>query len=210
MEISNIDELALLPAVQAGKGLWQNKYHPHDVYQHTVEVVRILKQLKASRELIAAGWLHDIGKPFTKVLKKEHGMQVYHPDNGQPYHSFPDHEKKGKEMVLALPSSIFENLALNQGRIAQLVGFHFLPMRRVKTAKVNPTIEFFCEQVQHLSAELDDTKLRHEVLIIFYADKAFQQPEDLAFLFCLREYLLQREGDLQGLFDQFKLAYEIN
>ncbi len=210
LTIKIIDDLEGLPEVQAGKNLWQNKWHRHDVYEHTVEVVRILKELKASPELIAAGWLHDIGKPPTKVLTTDgDGVQICHPKNGQPYHSFPGHENKGEEMVNEMPEDIFRGLGFDRHRVARIVGYHFKPMERVKEAKEKQTFDNFGAQVRQLSDELDHTGMRHEVLTIFYADKASQQPEDLEFLLGLREYLLHGKGDLHGLFGKFISAYSL-
>lgn len=206
--IQTIEDLEKLPEVQAGVGIWQNDFHRHDVFGHTVEVVRILKyELDATRELIAAGWLHDIGKPVTKVPKIVDGVQVRNRHNGRPYHSFPNHENKGEEMVRGLKPEIFERLELDQDRIARIVGLHFMPMERVKNAKKEKTREFFIAQIGKLSDDLDVTKMRSEVLTIFYADKKSQKSSDLNFLLALREYLLMGKGDLENLFNQFKLAY---
>ena len=112
-------------------------------------------------------------------------------------------------MVRELPSVIFNKLNLRQEVVAKLVGYHFLPMGRVKKAKTNPTEEFFCEQIDELSDELDATTMRDNVLTIFYADKASQQPRDLDFLFGLREYLIRRQGDLHKLYAKFISAYEL-
>ena len=207
MKISSIDDLADLPIVQDGKGIWQNEYHRHDVWNHTIEVVRILKQLGVARELIAAGWLHDVGKAVTKSPRIKNGIQQFHAENHQPYYTFPDHERVGKDMVRALPKSLFKKLELNQFRVAKMVGNHFLPMSYVKKMKSSPNFEFFCKQVKKLSTEIDDTGMCHEVLTIFYADKASQNPEDLEFLLGLWKFILLREGDLTNLFGKFKAAY---
>ncbi len=208
-EISNIDDLKELPIVQDGKNIWQNRFHRHDVFQHTVEVVKILKEMDESDELLASGWwLHDVGKPPTKVPIIKKGKQIFHSVNGQPYHAFPDHEVKGKEMVQELPSCIFDNLNLNQERIARIVGSHFKPMAFVKSVKSNPDFSFFKKHLNNLSNDLDKSDLRHEILTIFYADKKSQEPEDLEFLFDLREYLLVEKGDLESLFNKFKTTYK--
>ncbi len=154
--ITKVDDLEKLPMVQAGKDLWQNKWHRHDVYGHTVEVVRILKEeLNASPGLIAAGWLHDIGKPKTKLAKMENGVPILHPTKKKPYHSFPEHEKRGEEMIkFELSEDKFRILGLDRDLVARIVGYHFKPMERIKKAKMNPTFEYFCEQVLALDSHL--------------------------------------------------------
>lgn len=205
-------EAALEPLsiVQAGRGVRQNEWHKHDVYDHTVAVVRILEDLNASRELIAVGWLHDVGKPVTKKPKTNKQGAPLLDASGNPYHSFPDHEERGEEMVRnRIEPRVFHDLGLNQDRVARIVGFHFLPMGRIKAAKENRTFEFFRDQVNQLSRELDETGMPNEVLTIFYADKMSQQPSDLPFLLALWNYLLAGAGNLESLFGDFRRTYPI-
>lgn len=211
MKASDIrTELENLSIVQQCKGVSQNEWHRHDVYEHTVEVVRILEEeLNASRELIAAGWLHDVGKPVTRVRKIDKtGTPILDP-SGNHYHSFPKHEEKGEEKVREIDPAIFKRLRLNQDRVAKIVGFHFLPMGRIKEAKQDPTFQSFHVKVDQLRQDLTKTNMQDEVLTIFYADKASQKPSDLPLLRALREHLLNRETDLEKLFKLFEKAYPI-
>jgi len=85
--------------------LWvQNKYHQHGVFVHTLRVVWEL--LKAKRyKMVAAGFLHDIGKPFVAYKKDEEDV-IY----GE--YSFTDHEEMSYILIKKLPflSSYTKNL----------------------------------------------------------------------------------------------------
>jgi hypothetical protein len=209
LETTDIDgTLNALPMVQAGKGIAQNPWHRHDVYQHTVAVVELLKaDPLATRELVAAGWLHDVGKPVTKVPKRDASGTLLQDAHGRPYHSFPRHEAVGETMVRELDRAIFEQLQVCPDRVAQLVGWHFLPMTRIKQAKQDPTLATFRQQTRQLAIDLTETGMRDEILILFAADKGSQQASDLPFLAALRTYLLDADGDLETLFDLFLQAY---
>ena len=205
--VSCVDDLRELPMVQDGKGIWQNEWHPHDVYGHTVEVVRILRELTASPELIAAGWLHDVGKPPVRLPEIKSGALSRHPRSRQLCHSFNGHEKVGEEMVRTLPEAMFSRLGLDQHRIARIVGSHFLPMTSVKRMKQDPAPEHFERVFHDLSTALDRTGLKSEIMTIFYADKASQKPSDLDFLLSLRCHLLEGRMDLRRVHSSFVAAY---
>ena len=87
-EIANLDSIMeALPEVQKEKNLWQNNFHEFDVYHHTVKFVEHLKKIldeenhEIDLNLIAAGWLHDIGKPtMAKPKKKNEDMGALTPE----------------------------------------------------------------------------------------------------------------------------------
>ena len=220
--ISTADHLRQLPMVQDEKGIWQNKWHRHDVYDHTVEVVSILqRELKAPTDMIVAGWLHDVGKRPMRLVKYRDG----HPDrdsaNQETYHSFKGHEAVGEAIVRSLPKDIFDRLGANQEHVAEIVGAHFLPMDYVEKMKDElkaGTLTFasFGEHVAELLeklTELDqltETEIKkEEILDIFYADKKSQESKDLEFLCALREHLMRvgGGGDIRKLYELFLSAY---
>lgn len=213
MNLNVIDDLAKLPMVQDGKNIWQNKWHPHDVYGHTAEVVRILRDREASRELLAAGWLHDVGKPPMRQIKEENGVRQCHPETKQPYHSFPGHDSVGAAMVSALPKAIFTRLDLDRKRVSEIVRQHFVPMAHVKEMKdqekKKPSFDAFASSVVELSKALGKPDMRTEILTIFHADKVSQNSDDLNFLLALLELLQKREGDLQDLQLADELEHEL-
>lgn len=74
----------VIPELDACKGVKQNEYHKHDVYDHILEVVR-----NTSPDLIArlASLFHDIGKPETKSTGPDGRVHFYR------------HEEVGAEMA---------------------------------------------------------------------------------------------------------------
>jgi tRNA nucleotidyltransferase (CCA-adding enzyme) len=77
----------VLPEVLEGYGVWQNRYHAYDVYQHTLAVVDAAPRNKLVVRLAAL--LHDIGKPRTKVVVDGEG-------------TFYNHQHVGAEMARAI------------------------------------------------------------------------------------------------------------
>jgi len=73
----------------------QNKYHQHGVLMHTLHVV--WEVVKAGRfSMLAAAFLHDIGKPFVAYKKDE---EDYLFDEW----SFTDHEEKSYRIIQKWP-----------------------------------------------------------------------------------------------------------
>ena len=94
-------ELIKLPALEKGKDLWQNNFHEFDVYDHTLKFVEFIKKFyreenrQIDPNLIAASYLHDIGKPVVAIEKIKNGV-LQEKEPGKPYHEFEDHEKNEK------------------------------------------------------------------------------------------------------------------
>lgn len=63
----------ILPEILEGFGVRQNRYHRHDVYRHTIQVVR---NAPARLPVRLAALLHDIGKP--RVRKSVGGEFRFH------------------------------------------------------------------------------------------------------------------------------------
>ena len=127
-----LKQLVELGVVRAGIGLYQNEFHKFDVYQHSLLCVENLINLEAHDDLIAAGYLHDIGKPRLALPLSKNG-QIVTDEEGHPLHEFkPGHEELGREIVLLLPEELFEGLGLNQSVVAEIVGCHYIPMNQFK------------------------------------------------------------------------------
>jgi putative nucleotidyltransferase with HDIG domain len=148
-ELPDLDRtMDALPEVRAGKELWQNEFHEFDVYRHTVKFVERLKEILAGEnrepdpDLLAAGWLHDIGKPATAKPKEENGVPEER-GPGKPYHKFTGHEIEGEKIVLAMDPSLFEKLGLDQKKIAALVYCHYLPLKGIKEMRAAENREGF-------------------------------------------------------------------
>lgn len=159
-----------LPDVSAGRGIWQNKFHEFDVYDHTMHYVDFLKQMTCDIEMIVAGYLHDIGKPVVKKPKIKDG-KLEEKAAGIPYHEFDNHEIVGEEMVRNMPNQLFTTSSLDQARIARLVGAHYLPMEYIKKMRKTASYTEFEQQYKQLEEALDSTGLpRANVMTMFLAD----------------------------------------
>jgi putative nucleotidyltransferase with HDIG domain len=159
-----------LPEISAGRGIWQNRFHEFDVYNHTIQYVEALREMTSDIDLIAAGYLHDIGKPVVAKPKIKDGKREEKAP-GLSYHEFDDHEKVGEEMVRKMPSELFNLYLLNQERIAKLVGAHYLPMENIKKMRKTKDYQEFLEQYKQLEVTLNSTGLpKEDVMTMFIAD----------------------------------------
>ena len=197
MERFEID-MMLVKEVQAGKGCIQNPFHEFDVYDHTLVMVNEVKKLTTDKEVIAAAWLHDIGKPVVAEPRIKNGEIMFN-EHGQQYQTFPDHEVVGEKMVHNLDQQLFIRHELSQARIAKLVGSHFLPMKGIKKMRKTASWSDFIQAFKDLETTLDQTGDKVKVLTMFVADTIAkgQGAEDIAELMAIRQaYLDQDNQDL--------------
>ncbi|MEI6731899.1 MAG: HD domain-containing protein [archaeon] len=199
-----------LPEIQVMKGIWQNDFHEFDVYTHTTEYVRYMKELTSDSHLIIAGYLHDTGKPVTATLKYKSGI-LQQREPGKPYHEFDNHETIGAEMVKKMPSNLFESYDLSQEKIAKLVGAHYLPMKGIKELRKTKTQEEFMLSFSKLKQTLDSSGItRDEVMLMFLADKLAQGKfcTDREELFAVREAILKpTESQMRRIYELQKQTY---
>lgn len=59
----------LIPELEAGVGVAQNKAHIYEVFEHSVRALGVAAQNKYKLEIRLAALFHDIGKPMTKEEK---------------------------------------------------------------------------------------------------------------------------------------------
>jgi len=205
--------LGNLPEVQVGHDLWQNDFHEFDVLDHTRDFVRQIATLSNDRNIRAAGWLHDIGKPVVATPKLDKAGKPMERQPGQPYHEFTDHEIVGEEMVKKMPAELFADLDLDQEKVASLVGCHYLPMKGIKAMRQTMNFVDFKTAFNQLSHTLDEASVtKEEILDMFVADKLAQGKfcTDREELFAIREALLDpaiEEADLLRLYDLQKQMY---
>ena len=57
----------ILPELEKGVGVSQNKHHIYDIYEHSLRSLRVTAEKKFSTEIRFAALFHDIGKPETKA-----------------------------------------------------------------------------------------------------------------------------------------------
>lgn len=100
----------IIPELEEGFGMWQNKHHVYQVYQHALLSLNYACKQNFSRYVRFAVLLHDVGKPRTK---KGEG-----PDS-----TFYNHEIVGEKMTrIILRRLRFSKKEIE--KIAKLVRFH--------------------------------------------------------------------------------------
>ena len=167
-------ELAALPEVTRGRNLWQNEMHEYDVYDHTMAYAHVMKTLSEDPNMIAAAYLHDVGKPVTAKPKTE---GVREKAEGMPYHHFHGHELEGAKIVRRMAPALFRTHGLVQEKVAALVEHHYAPMKGIKAMRKEATWEGFYECYRRLDDELQHLSggvRKAEVLMMFLADKLGQ------------------------------------
>jgi hypothetical protein len=165
-----LKKLAELGLVKAGIGFYQ-EFHKLDVYQHTLICVEKLELMGAKNTLIAAGYLHDIGKPRLALPIFRNG-KIATDDEGHILHQFKDgHEVLGREMVLLLPEEIFAELGIDQEEVAEIVGCHYLPMKYFMNLKYVQNKKQLKTIFDEMEKALNSAPAKRENIIdIFVAD----------------------------------------
>ena len=96
----------------------QNKWHQHGVLLHTLRVTYHCVKNEGFN-FLAAGLLHDIGKPFTAFVKDEEDREF-----GE--YSFTDHEERSYEII--------KNWGFVSEYTKKIVRYHYL-IRDIKKSK---------------------------------------------------------------------------
>jgi tRNA nucleotidyltransferase (CCA-adding enzyme) len=104
----------VLPELLEGVGVTQNRFHKHDVYQHTLSVVDNTHGDRATLAIVRLGaLLHDIGKPRARQ-----------PREGAPGEfSFFKHEYVGADMTDAVARRLKLSVA-DRERVVAMVSNH--------------------------------------------------------------------------------------
>lgn len=98
--------------------LTQNKWHQHGVLVHTLRVTYYC--IKASEwRMVAAGLLHDVGKPFTAFKKDKEDFEFHE-------WSFTNHEERSYQIIKHWP--------FVSEYTKKLVRYHYL-IRDIKKSK---------------------------------------------------------------------------
>lgn len=205
-----------LPSLLKGKEMWQNKMHEFDVYDHTCKFVEVLKEVLAEQtgeidlNMVAAGWLHDVGKPEVAVSKVKDGV-LQQREEGKSYHDFDDHEFVGADMVRAMSPQFFVDLGLDQEKVALLVKYHFLPLKGIKMMRKTADYKTFQDSYNQLKKQLDEINEKEghvnkdEIMLMFLADKSSQGDPatyctDQEELFAIRKALLSDDETMEDKF----------
>lgn len=211
MTNTKLEQIILeMPQLKAERGLWQNAFHEFDVYDHTIEFVKYLKTMTSDKNMIVAGYFHDIGKPVVAKPKIKDG-KIQEREPGKPYHEFDNHEEVGEQMVEQMDSKLFKGLYLDQKRISKLVGCHYLPMEGIKTLRKTKNYSEFLEKYSALNKTLETSGVpKIDILTMFLADKLAQGKfcTDREELLAIRDSLLGKENySLEEIYQMQKKSY---
>ena len=197
LKLGKLEEVLLnTPEVAAEKGIIQNEFHQYDVYDHTIAVVKALKEKTNDPNMIAAAYLHDIGKPITAKPREYEGV-LQKDENGNIRHTFPDHEFVGEEMVRKMNPNLFIEYNLDQDKVARIVGIHYEPMKGIHAMRKTRTYTDFEKAYHQLERTLDQSGLTmEEVMNIFLADSIGKgnAPVDQPELLLVRDVLLMKRN----------------
>ncbi len=208
MTLEKLEQRLLqIPQILAGINLIQNEYHQFDVYEHTLAVAREIKKFNPSQDLLAAAYLHDIGKPSAAKPRMYGGIPQFD-EKGRQRHTFPNHEFTGAEIVRTLDKQIFASLELNQEHIAQLVGAHYLPMKGIEPMRATQNYLDFEKKFHELEKIITSTKLNHEELMNLFAADSIGKGDvwgDLPELLEIRKAILG-ENNLKEIYLMQKIC----
>jgi hypothetical protein len=205
-----------LPQVTAGKGVWQNSFHDFDVYDHTLQAVMYIKRLTDDKNLIAAAYLHDIGKPVVAVPQARRGPTAGKKSgkaSGLQYNDFPDHEVVGENMVRRMDRSLFLRFGLDKELVASLVGCHYFPMDGIKLMRRADSFKEFMKIYKDLENALSNaTASMGQIMILFVADKLAQGKSgtDRDELFMIMELLLKKKKNFRQVYELQQDKYKRN
>ena len=100
----------LIPELQKGVGMSQNKAHIYDIFEHSVRALGVAAEKKFKLEIRLAALFHDIGKPVTK-------------EGDGPDSTFYNHDQAGAKIVKSILKRLnFPNDLIN--RVTHLVRYH--------------------------------------------------------------------------------------
>lgn len=157
-------EFEELPAIMACKGLWQNQHHAFTVYDHTLNVVRLLKLHSDDSNIIAAGYLHDIGKPVTaKPIATPKDEEL----KGKKYHRFSRHAEKSAELLREMTDEIFIKYGLDKQYITGLVEIHDMPLQKIRNLRKAKDLDEFVDQFYELKDRVYQATVSPEDIIMF-------------------------------------------
>lgn len=129
----------------------QNKWHQHGVLVHTFRVVYEIIKHKEYK-MIAAGLLHDVGKPFVAFKKDDEDIEF-------DEWSFTDHEERSYQII--------KNWPFISEYTKKLVRYHYL-IRDIKKSKKENLVRF--AQKQQIWDSLDEELQEDLARFLLYDD----------------------------------------
>jgi len=110
----------------------QNPNHEWDIYDHSMEVVRGVKNLEGNDTVLFSAYYHDIGKIFDRAFAVDEDNNLRCASNGRPYHRFninARHEETGANYVkTAFSEAYCKEFGVDKGEVVGLIRHHFAPL----------------------------------------------------------------------------------
>jgi len=219
MKNKNIEQRLLqLPEILACKNLIQNEYHQFDVYDHTLAVVDALGRFSpyTKTDLVAAAYLHDIGKPVVAKPRIYDGIPQLDTD-GKQRHTFPNHEMVGAQMVMKLDPALFKEFDLDQKSISKLVELHYNPMKYAGKLRKAKNFGDFKKDLTLMKEDFSNQNVKLEDLMALFAADSIGKGDtwgDLQELLAFREVILGKKSaevvyQMQKIHGGTKYGYEV-
>jgi len=130
----------------------QNKWHQHGVFLHTIRVTYYAVKAEGFK-FLAAGLLHDVGKPFTAFVKDDEDREF-----GE--YSFTDHEEKSYQLI--------KNWFFISEYTKKIVRYHYL-IRDIKKSKTENPARY--KEKKAIWDKLDGRIKEDLVSFLLYDDK---------------------------------------
>jgi hypothetical protein len=158
--------------------------------------------MKGSPSVIAAGALHDVGKPIVKTTEIVDGKEKL---------SFEGHAEAGRKAVLDLPDDIFAKYSLDKDYIARLVLYHDAIMFGARPIKSANCLRATENMLEGLVAELSGIPIDQEDLIMLFLADINAQGDcatDKEFMLSIARYLVGEatEQDVYHQRDRIRLV----
>lgn len=125
----------IFPELYKMKGLiGRGIYHQEDVWDHSLEVYKLVATFSGDADLLLAALLHDYGKP-----------SAYNPETKR----FSNHEEVGATLLAPILNNVLELDSHRQARIYWLVRFHMWDRDGSRTDKKKKWWSFFSMMQMH-------------------------------------------------------------
>jgi hypothetical protein len=149
-----------LPFMEAAKMIRSSRIHQHDLRRHMCETARQLMSIESSLDLVAAGYLHDVGKVVVATPKADGIYSI-----GQ------NHASVGRTIVGNMRKEFFVSLGLDQEKIAHVVGEHEFILDRIIGLR-DPQIDVavYTMRLFEVYTELKENCVSEDIIELFWAD----------------------------------------
>jgi len=160
MNYDILDEIfTSMPFFFSFKDIKVLRFHKYDLQKHTQKVVEYLKSENASLDLVASGYLHDIGKV---VLATPYGDGYY--SIGK------NHESIGATIIENMKSCFFADLSLDKSLIVEFVKRHDEPVDVIRSIRKLSDESYLEGLNKYISSLQKEGSLGRDLMQLYWAD----------------------------------------